>query len=135
MKEIRIGIIGTGNLAYHHAIHYNNIPGVRLAACCDLNRERAEEFAQKHNVEKVYDTLEELVKDPTLDAVSVITWNDSHCRATIAALEAGLHVLCEKPMALSAEEGRAMKAAADKSGKLLMIGFVRRFGVNADIAK
>lgn len=135
MKEIRIGIIGTGNLANTHATHYNSIPGVRLAACCDLNRERAEEFAKTHNVEKVYDTFEELVKDPTLDAVSVVTWNNAHCKATIAALEARLHVLCEKPMAMTAEEGRQMQAAAEKSGKLLMIGFVRRFGVNTDIAK
>ncbi|MBE7062478.1 MAG: Gfo/Idh/MocA family oxidoreductase [Clostridia bacterium] len=135
MKEIRIGIIGTGNLAAHHAKNYNAIPGVALAACCDLNRERAEEFAKTHNVEKVYDTFEELVKDPSLDAVSVVTWNNAHCAATIAALEAGLHVLCEKPMAMNAEEGKRMQAAAEKSGKLLMIGFVRRFGINADIAK
>ncbi len=135
MKEIRIGIIGTGNLAIHHARNYNDVPGVTLAACCDLNRERAEEFAKTHGVEKVYDTFEELVKDPTLDAVSVVTWNNAHCPATVAALEAGLHVLCEKPMALNAEEGKRMQAAAEKSGKLLMIGFVRRFGVNAEIAK
>jgi len=135
MKEIRIGIIGTGNLANTHATHYNNIPGVRLAACCDLNRKRAEEFAKNHNVEKVYDTLEELVQDPSLDAVSVVTWNNAHCAATVAALNAGLHVLCEKPMAMTAEEGRLMKKAAEENDKLLMIGFVRRFGVNAEIAK
>ncbi|MBE7024593.1 MAG: Gfo/Idh/MocA family oxidoreductase [Ruminococcaceae bacterium] len=135
MKEIRVGIIGTGNLANTHATHYNNVPGVQIAACCDLNRQRAEEFAKVHNVEKVYDTYEELVKDPTLDAVSVVTWNNSHCKISIAALEAGLHVLCEKPMAISAEEGKRMQAVADKKGKLLMIGFVRRFGLNTEIAK
>lgn len=135
MKEIKIGIIGTGNLANVHATHYKNVPGVKLYACCDLNRERAEAFAKEHGVEKVYDTFEELVKDSSLDAVSVITWNNAHCNATIAALKAGLHVLCEKPMAMNAEEGRQMQEAAKKSGKLLMIGFVRRFGTNAEIAK
>ena len=135
MKEVRIGIIGTGHLAQTHAEQYKEIPGVTLAACCDLNRERAEAFAKEFGIEKVYDSIGELVKDTTLDAVSVITWNNAHCEATIKALEAGLHVLCEKPMAMNAEEGIRMKAAAEKSGKLLMIGFVRRFGVNTEIAK
>lgn len=62
-----------------------------------------------------------------LDAVSVCTWNCAHAEVTIAALNAKIHVLCEKPMAMNAQEATKMQEAAEKNGKLLMIGFVRRF--------
>ncbi len=65
---------------------------------------------------------------PELDAVSVTTWNSQHATCAIKALNAGKHVLCEKPMATTVEDAIAMKEAADRNGKLLMIGFVRRFG-------
>ena len=76
-----------------------------------------------------------MVKNEQLDAVSVCTWNCAHAKCTIAALNAGINVLCEKPMATSAAEAEEMKAAAEKNGKLLMIGFVRRYGNDCAILK
>ena len=82
---------------------------------------------------RAYDTAEELLADPAIDAVSVCAANYAHAELTIKALRAGKHVLCEKPMALNAEEARQMKEAADRNGKLLMIGFVRRYGNDCKI--
>lgn len=77
---------------------------------------------------RLYTDVKDMVAKEELDAVSVCTWNAAHAPCTIAALEAGLHVLCEKPMAMNVAEAEAMRDAAKRSGKLLMIGFVRRFG-------
>ena len=72
---------------------------------------------------------------PEIDAVSICTWNAAHADCAIAALEAGKHVLCEKPMAVSVAQAEAMRDAAQRSGKLLMMGFVRRFGNDCDVVK
>jgi len=133
MDKIRIGVIGTGSIAREHLKAYQKNPHVEIYALCDINPEilakRAEEFA----VERTFTNLDDMLKLPEIDAVSVCTWNAAHAPCTIAALNAGKHVLCEKPMAMNAEEARAMKEAAEKNGKLLMIGFVRRFGNDCDI--
>ena len=76
----------------------------------------------------MFTDMREMLKLQELDAVSVCTWNSAHAPCAIAALNAGKHVLCEKPMALNAREAAEMQAAAERAGKLLMIGFVRRFG-------
>lgn len=76
-----------------------------------------------------------MLKENELDAVSVCTWNSAHAECSIAALNAGCHVFCEKPMAMNTEEALAMKEAAEKNGKLLMIGFVRRHGSDAKMAR
>ena len=76
-----------------------------------------------------------LAELPEIDAVSVCTWNAAHAECTIAALNAGKHVLCEKPMAMNAAEAQAMLDAAKRNDRLLMIGFVRRFGNDCAIAK
>lgn len=135
MGKLKIGIIGTGNIAQQHASGYQLLEDVEIVACCDLNRDRAEEFAKRNNIPAVYASYDEMLAKAELDAVSVTTWNNAHMPASVAALNAGKHVLVEKPMAMNAEEGRIMKEAAEKNGKLLMIGFVRRFDPKTDIAK
>jgi len=135
MDKIRIGVIGTGSIAREHLKAYKKNPHVEVYALCDLNAEllakRAEEFGVP--AERTFTNCEEMLKLPEIDAVSVCTWNAAHAPCSIAALNAGKHVLCEKPMAMNAEEAKAMKEAAEKNGKLLMIGFVRRFGNDCDI--
>ena len=135
MDQIRIGVIGTGSIAREHLKAYKKNPHVEIYALCDLNADlvaqRAEEFGVP--AERTFTNCEEMLKLPEIDAVSVCTWNAAHAPCAIAALNAGKHVLCEKPMAMNAEEARAMKEAADRNGKLLMIGFVRRFGNDCDI--
>jgi UDP-N-acetylglucosamine 3-dehydrogenase len=127
MKKLKIGVIGCGSIAQHrHLPEYQVNSNVELVAVCDINQERAIEVAEKYGVLS-YTDYNELLKSGEVDAVSVCTPNYLHAPITIAALEAGLHVLCEKPMATSKEEAEAMIAAAEKSGKTLMIGHNQRF--------
>ena len=126
-------IIGVGNIAESHIGGYKANPNVEITAFCDINEERLKVKGAKHGVTHLYTSVEEMVKTEQLDAVSVCTWNCAHAACTIAALNAGLNVLCEKPMAMNAKEAEAMMAAAEKSGKLLMVGFVRRYGNDMDV--
>jgi len=125
---IKVAIIGVGNIAESHIGGYLKNPNVELYAFCDINEKRLKEMGEKYGVERLFTDKDEMLKDSAIDAVSVCTWNSEHAPCTIAALNAGKHVLCEKPMASSVEEAIAMKEAAERNGKLLMIGFVRRFG-------
>lgn len=127
-KKLRVGVVGVGGISESHIAGYKADPRVELAAFCDINEERLKEKGKRHGVARLFTDVREMVKMPDLDAVSVCTWNSAHAPCTIAALEAGKHVLCEKPMAMNTAEAEAMREAARKSGKLLMIGFVRRFG-------
>ncbi len=135
MSKLKVGIIGTGNIAQQHANSYKNLENVEITACCDLSLERATKFAEKNGIAEVYASYDEMLQKADIDAVSVTTWNNAHMPATIAALNAGKHVLVEKPMAMNAQEGRMMKEAAERNGKLLMVGFVRRFDVKTELAK
>lgn len=128
MKKIKIGIIGVGNIAGTHIRAYQQNPNVELYAFCDINEAQLKKRAEEFGISRTFTNKDDMLALPELDAVSVCTWNSAHAECTIAALEAGKHVLCEKPMATNAEDARRMKEAAEKSGKLLMIGFVRRFG-------
>lgn len=116
-----IGIIGCGKIAQiRHIPEYDACREANLYGFYDLNFERAQELAEKYGG-KAYVSVEELLADPAIDAVSVCTSNNTHAEISIAALRAGKHVLCEKPMAVSLEECEAMVQAARESGKFLMI--------------
>lgn len=128
MEKIKIGIIGTGNISRAHIKSYLKNPNVELYAFCDIHEGRLYEAGKEFGIERLYTNLDEMLALPELDAVSVTTWNSEHAPCTIKALNAGKHVLCEKPMATTVEDAIAMKEAAERNGKLLMIGFVRRFG-------
>ena len=118
---LNIGIIGCGKIAQvRHLPEYEQNPGARIAGLYDLNQERAQTLAAQYGA-KVYPSYEALLADPAIDAVSVCSANVSHAEITVAALEAGKHVLCEKPMATTLEDCERMVAAARKSGKYLMI--------------
>lgn len=124
---IRVGIIGCGKIAQvRHIPEYLDNPNVQLSAVYDINSHRAKEWAEKYQC-KAYDSVEALLADPAIDAVSVCTANLVHAEITVAALKAGKHVLCEKPMATTLEDCEAMVAAADAAGKVLMIGQNQRF--------
>ena len=127
MEKLRVGVIGCGSIAQHrHLPEYQANKNVELVAVCDSNEERANQIAAKYEVE-VYTNYEELLSSGTVDAVSVCTPNYLHAPISIAALNAGLHVLCEKPMSTSKQEAEAMIAAAKESGKKLMIAHNQRF--------
>lgn len=119
---IKVGIIGCGKIAQvRHIPEYLANPNAEICGFYDINLARAEELARKYGA-KAYPTYEALLADPSIDAVSVCAANHVHAEISIAALKAGKHVLCEKPMAISLEECEAMVAAARESGKYLMIG-------------
>lgn len=116
-----IGIIGCGKIAQiRHIPEYDACREANLYGFYDLNFERAQGLAEKYDG-KAYTSVEELLADPAIDAVSVCTSNNTHAEISIAALRAGKHVLCEKPMAVSPEECEAMVQAAKETGKFLMI--------------
>lgn len=136
MGKIKVGIIGVGGISEFHISGYKRNPNVELYAFCDINEARLKEKGARHGITRLYtDVNEMLAALPELDAVSVCTWNSAHAPCTIAALRAGKNVLCEKPMALNAEEAIEMEKAAMESGKLLQIGFVRRYGNDCRIIK
>jgi predicted dehydrogenase len=127
MKKLRVGVIGCGSIAQHrHLPEYQANKNVELVAVCDSNEERANQIAEKYEVE-AYTNYEDLLSSGTVDAVSVCTPNYLHAPISIAALNAGLHVLCEKPMSTSKQEAEAMIGAAKESGKKLMIAHNQRF--------
>ncbi|WP_223589409.1 Gfo/Idh/MocA family protein [Neobacillus bataviensis] len=127
METLRVGVIGCGSIAQHrHIPEYIANKNVELAAVCDRNEERAKAVAEKYGV-VAYTNYEELLKSGSVDAVSVCTPNYLHAPISIAALNAGIHVLCEKPMATSRKEAEDMIAAAEASGKKLMIAHNQRF--------
>ena len=135
MKKLKVGIVGVGGISELHIAGYRRNPNVELYAFCDINEKRLQEKGKKYGITRLYTDVNEMVKLEELDAVSVCTWNSAHAPCTIAALNAGKHVLCEKPMAMNADEAIAMEEAAKKSGKMLQIGFVRRFGNDCAILK
>lgn len=133
--SLKVGIIGNGGISNAHMEGYLALGDrVEVVACCDINYERSKKFAEKYGIKKCYPDCESMLADNQLDMVSVCTWNNAHAECTIAALNAGCNVLCEKPMAMNTEQALAMKAAAEKNGKLLMVGFVRRHGSDAATA-
>lgn len=124
---LRIGIIGCGKIAeVRHAPEYAENPLVELVAFCDTDLDRAQVFADAYGG-RAFTGVAELL-DSGVDAVSVCVANTMHAQVTIQALEAGKHVLCEKPMSTTAVESRAMIEAAERAGKQLMIGLNQRYG-------
>lgn len=132
---LKLGIIGNGGIANAHMGGYLALGDeIELVACCDINFPKAQAFKEKYGFSACYDNCYDMLKNHKLDIVSVCTWNSAHAECTIAALDSGCNVLCEKPMAMNTEEALKMKEAAERNGKLLMIGFVRRHGNDAAAA-
>ena len=124
---IRVGILGCGKIAQvRHIPEYAANPDCELAAFYNPTRKRAEDMAAKYGG-RVYDTPEELLADPEIDAVSVCAANYAHAELAIKAMRAGKNVLCEKPMAITLEDCEAMVKAAKETGRTLMIAHNQRF--------
>ncbi|WP_445488738.1 Gfo/Idh/MocA family protein [Niallia sp. 03133] len=127
MSTLKIAVIGCGSIAkYRHIPEYNTNKNVEIVAVCDIVSERAEEMAAKYGA-KAFTDYKEVLALGEIDAISVCLPNYLHAPVSIDGLNAGKHVLCEKPMATSKEEAEAMIEAAKTNGKLLMIGHNQRF--------
>ena len=123
---IKIGVLGCGKIAQvRHIPEYADNKDAQILGFYDINLERAKALAETYGG-IAYETAEELLANPEIDAVSICTANFAHAELTIAALNAGKHVLCEKPMATTLADCEAMVEAAKKNGKYLMIGHNQR---------
>ena len=138
-KKVRVGIIGTGWIAEAHVKNYKELPDVEIVAGADLVPGKAEAFFKKFGVEgaKCYGSHKEMLDDESLklDAVSVCTYNCTHAECAIYALKKGVHVMLEKPMCVTLEEGIEIMKAEKESGKIITIGFQPRFDPNMKMVK
>lgn len=126
--KIRLGVVGTGRIfKMAHLQPLLDHPEVEIVAVCDLDKAKAEKIAEQIGISAVYEDYKELLKRGDLDAVDICTSNLFHSEIAVAALEAGIHVFCEKPDAVNPVEARKMADAAQKSGKLLMTMRNNRF--------
>lgn len=132
---LKVGVIGVGSISEMHITPYLNNKEVELVAFCDIHEERLAEKGKLFGVDQLYNSHQELLENPDIDAVSICTWNNSHARIAVAALEAGKHVLVEKPVSMTVGEALMVEEAAKKSGKLVQVGFVRRHADNVKILK
>ena len=127
-RKLKVAVIGTGGIA--RAVHlpgWQKCPRAEVVACFDIDRPKAETFAKDFAVPRVCGSLEELLSIKGLDAVDVCTPNYNHKPSTLAALRAGKHVYCEKPIAMNGREAATMVAAAKKARRKLSIGLQNRF--------
>lgn len=123
---IRLGLIGAGTMGKLYAKAFTQHPGTKIEAICDLNEAAARGLASQFDVANVYTSHARMLADAPLDAVIVATPDFAHRAPVIDALDAGKHVLCEKPMATTVEDCRLMVEAADRGGKQVMINFGNR---------
>lgn len=125
---LKVGIVGAGNIfARGYLPALRHLDSVSVTGICDIDPQRAEDAAAEFEGARTSLTHEDLLASGDFDAVFVLTPAHTHAAIAIAALEAGAHVLCEKPMAPSVAEARRMAEAAARTGRRLMVGHTRRF--------
>ncbi len=122
---LKVGVIGAGAMGKNHIRIYSEMPGVELVGISDIDRELVEGLAQQYNTKAFTDYIELLAQG--LDAVSIVVPTKMHRQVAIDAIEAGAHVLVEKPIADTVENAQAIIEAAEKNGRLMMIGHIERF--------
>lgn len=124
---VRIVLIGAGNFGTYHLRKWRKVVGAEVVGVYDQRPEVAEAAADEHDIKRVYRSLSTAVADSDVDAVDICTPNMRHRECVLAALEAGKHCLCEKPLAAHAADIEAMLAARDRSGRILMTAQHLRF--------
>ncbi|QDA75533.1 Gfo/Idh/MocA family protein [Listeria seeligeri] len=133
--SLKVGIIGCGGIANgKHMPSLLNAEKAEMVAFCDIVLEKAESAAKEFGTgnASVYTNYKDLLQDKSIDVIHVCTPNISHAEISIAAMEAGKHVMCEKPMAKTTDEAKSMIAAAERTGKKLTIGYQNRFRKDSD---
>ncbi|MCR4318529.1 MAG: Gfo/Idh/MocA family oxidoreductase [Planctomycetes bacterium] len=118
-KNHRIGIVGSGWISQVHADSFAQIPEATITACYSRTKENAAKFAERNSIAKVHGTIDDLIADRNVDVVSVNTPNYQHAEVAIKAMNAGKHVIVEKPLALTLADADAMIDAAKKNGVIL----------------
>ena len=137
MKQLKTGIVGLGRLGKIHAgnLAYR-IPGCTLTAACSLMQHELEFARDELGVQDTYNNFDDMLKNADIDAVAIVTTSGEHCRQLTAALDAGKHVFCEKPLGVTVDECLAAEKAVEKhADKVFMLGFMRRFDPSYVYAK
>lgn len=135
-KRLGIGVLGAGQIA--QAAHFESCTKARnadLTAICDVADDLRERMAIIHGVETTYSDYDKMLADPRIDAVIIATSDAFHVPASLRALGAGKHVLCEKPIGVTIEETETLKEAVVRSGKVLQVGHMKRFDAGLQSAK
>ena len=126
MKKLGVAVVGTGFWGKNHARVYKELQATELVAICDANVERAKSIAVQFGV-KAYTTSARMLKNEEIEAVSICTWSTSLAKEALKALNAGKHVLVEKPMATNTKQAERLVESAEKNGLHLTVGFLMRF--------
>lgn len=135
-RRLNVGVLGAGQIA--QAAHFESCTKARnaeLAAICDVADDLRERMAIMHGARKTYADYDRMLADPEIDAVIIATADAFHVPASLRALQAGKHVLCEKPVGLTVEEAEELAAAVAASGKVFQVGHMKRFDAGLQAAK
>ena len=135
MKRIRCGVIGLGWFGEHHVDALQQLPLVDVVAVCTRTESRLTDIADRYGVPEAATDYHDLLTDPDIDMVTIVTHVKDHVRPTVDALRAGKHVFLEKPMANSVAECDQIIAAARESDKCFMVGHICRFDTAYALAK
>lgn len=135
-SSLRVAIIGAGQVADKvHASYYATRSDVQLVAVMDSRLEQAQAFAERHAIPSAWQDVQEMLRAVNPDVVSVCSPNRFHFEHVMAALEAGCHVMCEKPPAMTPEQADLMRIAARKAGKVLAYDFHHRFARDTQLLR
>ncbi len=126
MKRYRIGIVGCGSISHTHMHAYRTAFAADVVAASDIQEEKLKAFSEEYRVTGLYTDYKEMLDKENLDIISVCTLADSHCEITVAAAQRGVHVLCEKPMAIDLAEADKMIDACKEAGVKLAVDHHRR---------
>jgi UDP-N-acetylglucosamine 3-dehydrogenase len=126
MRKLGVAVIGTGFWGRNHARNFKELAETELLGVCDVNAERAKTVANQFGV-KPYTSIGRMLKDESIEAVTICTWSTSLAKVALQALKAGKNVLVEKPMATNVKQARKLLETAEKEGLHLTVGFLMRF--------
>jgi predicted dehydrogenase len=135
-RLLRVGVLGAGQIA--QAAHFESCTKARnaeLSAICDVADDLRERMVVTHGARQSYSDYDKMLADPEIDAVIIATSDAFHVPASLRALQAGKHVLCEKPLALNVEDAEELGAAVKKSGRVFQVGHMKRFDPGIEAAK
>ncbi len=135
LSDVRFGFIGAGQIAYYAAEAVLRHPHGKLIAIQDLHLERLKTLQKKHSLEFAHETVEDLLANKSVDAIYIAVPNKFHIPLAIQALEAGKHVILEKPFAMNAAEAQKAIAVAEAAGLVLNVGMNQRFAADAQKIK
>jgi predicted dehydrogenase len=135
MDPVRIGVVGVGQIAKQHMETYSKMDTVKLVAAADINPQELQRVSERFGISHNYTDFREMLKRDDIDAVDVCLHNNLHAPVTIAALEAGKHVYCEKPMAGAYVDAKAMRDTARKCGRKLSIQLAMLYAKETKIAR